>query len=104
MIATGLLGSGRKGGVSPQTPPLPGRSSSVLSSLGLLFDPYDHTPLPTRVLVTGAAANFPSVANLVGDMFNAPVFMPHTQVDFHPDTNMKLILAGASGAGTPFCV
>jgi len=82
MIATGLLGSGRKAGVSQsQTPPLPGRSSSVLSSLGLPFDPYDHTPLPTRVLVTGAAANFPSVANLVGDVFNAPVFMPHTQVD-----------------------
>lgn len=51
------------------------------SSLGLSFDPYDHTPLPTRVLTTGAAANFPSVANLVGDVFNAPVFVPSTQVD-----------------------
>ena len=80
MISTGLLGSARKGGISP-APPLPGRSSSVLSSLGLPFDPYDHTPLPSRVLATGAAANFPSVANLVGDIFNAPVFVPNTQVD-----------------------
>ena len=80
MITTGLLGSARKGGISP-APPLPGRSSSVLSSLGLPFDPYDHTPLPSRILATGAAANFPSVANLVGDIFNAPVFVPNTQVD-----------------------
>jgi xylulokinase len=80
MISTGLLGSARKGGISP-APPMPGRSSSVLSSLGLPFDPYDHTPLPSRILATGAAANFPSVANLVGDIFNAPVFVPSTQVD-----------------------
>jgi xylulokinase len=52
-----------------------------LSSLGLPFDPYDHIPLPSRILTTGAAANFPSVANLVGDIFNAPVFVPNTQVD-----------------------
>ncbi|KAL4066548.1 hypothetical protein J3A83DRAFT_4427399 [Scleroderma citrinum] len=50
-------------------------------TLGLSFDPYDYAPLPHRVLVTGAAANFPSVANLVGDIFNAPVFMPSTQID-----------------------
>lgn len=88
MIATGLLGSSRgKSNVNqPSTPqppqqPLPGRSSSVTSSLGLPFDPYDHTPLPTRVLATGAATNFPSVANLVGDVFNAPVFVPNSQVD-----------------------
>ncbi|RDB21836.1 putative D-xylulose kinase A [Hypsizygus marmoreus] len=80
MIATGLLGSARKGGISP-APPLPGRSSSTLSSLGLPFDPYDHIPLPSRIITTGAAANFPSVANLVGDAFNAPVFVPSTQVD-----------------------
>ncbi|KDR71605.1 hypothetical protein GALMADRAFT_75013 [Galerina marginata CBS 339.88] len=80
MISTGVLGSSRKTGVSP-TPPLSGRSSSGLSSLGLTFDPYDHVPLPTRVLATGAATNFPSMANLVGDVFNAPVFVPLTQVD-----------------------
>ena len=80
LISTGVLGSPRKGGVSP-TPPLPGRSSSAFSSLGVPFDPYDYAPLPSRVLATGAAANFPSVSNLVGDIFNAPVFVPLTQVD-----------------------
>jgi len=80
MISTGVLGSSRKAGVSP-TPPLPGRSSSGMSSLGVPFDPYDYAPLPSRILATGAAANFPSVSNLVGDVFNAPVFVPLTQVD-----------------------
>lgn len=79
MISTGVLGS-RKSGVSP-TPPLSGRTTSSLSSLGLPFDPYDHTPLPSRILATGAAANFPSIANLVGDLFNSPVFVPLTQID-----------------------
>jgi len=79
MISTGVLGS-RKSGVSP-TPPLSGRTSSSLSSLGLPFDPYDHAPLPSRILATGAAANFPSIANLVGDLFNSPVFIPLTQID-----------------------
>ncbi|THU78197.1 hypothetical protein K435DRAFT_65004 [Dendrothele bispora CBS 962.96] len=58
-------------------PPAPNQSAS----LGLPFDPYDHTPLPIRIFTTGAAANFPSVANLVGDIFNAPVYVPATQVD-----------------------
>ena len=80
MISTGVLGSSRKAGVSP-TPPLQGRSSNGLSSLGVPFDPYDYAPLPSRILATGAAANFPSVSNLVGDVFNAPVFVPSTQVD-----------------------
>ncbi|THH00573.1 hypothetical protein EW026_g1991 [Hermanssonia centrifuga] len=48
---------------------------------GLTFDPYDYNPLPSRVLATGAAANFPSVSNLVGDIFNAPVLVPTTQID-----------------------
>ncbi|KAJ7626762.1 actin-like ATPase domain-containing protein [Mycena rosella] len=52
----------------------------VSSALGLAFDPYDPAPLPTRVLATGAAANFPAVANLVCDVFNAPVFVPQTQL------------------------
>jgi len=81
LIATGVLGSARKTSVSPTPPPLSGRTTSTLSSLGLSFDPYDHTPLPARILATGAAANFPSVANLVGDVFNAPVFIPLTQID-----------------------
>ena len=81
MISSGILGS-RKSGVSPTPPPLSsGRTNIGLSSLGLSFDPYDHTPLPARILATGAAANFPSVANLVGDMFNSPVFIPISQID-----------------------
>lgn len=79
MLATGVLGT-RKSGVN-QTPPVPARSPAVLMSLGLPFDPYDHTALPSRVIATGAAANFPSVSNLVGDIFNAAVFIPSTQVD-----------------------
>jgi len=81
MLATGLLGSARKGGISPAPAPSNRSPLSMASSLGLAFDPYDPTPLPSRILSTGAAANFPSVANLVGDVFNAPVFVPSTQVD-----------------------
>jgi xylulokinase len=79
MLATGVLGT-RKSGVN-QTPPVPARLPATLMSLGLPFDPYDHTALPSRVIATGAAANFPSVSNLVGDIFNAAVFIPSTQVD-----------------------
>ncbi|OAX34810.1 actin-like ATPase domain-containing protein [Rhizopogon vinicolor AM-OR11-026] len=88
MIATGVLGSNinrSRGNVaqtpSPPTPQGQSSRSNIASSLGLSFDPYDYSTLPTRILVTGAAANFPSVANLAGDVFNAPVFMPSTQVD-----------------------
>lgn len=81
MISSGILGS-RKSGVSPTPSPLTsGRINGSLSSLGLPFDPYDHSPLPARILATGAAANFPSIANLVGDMYNSPVFIPLTQID-----------------------
>ncbi|KII84911.1 hypothetical protein PLICRDRAFT_57417 [Plicaturopsis crispa FD-325 SS-3] len=84
MISTGLLGNNNRGrGNIAQ--PTPQQTQTLAqqqrSSLGLSFDPYDYTPLPSRILVTGAAANFPAVANLVGDVFNAPVFMPSTQVD-----------------------
>jgi len=83
MISTGVLGSNinrNRGNV--QTPgPSPIAPNNRATSLGLPFDPYDYSPLPARMLVTGAAANFPSVANLVGDVFNAPVFMPNSQVD-----------------------
>lgn len=85
MVATGVLGVGSnrsRGSVAyTPSPNLPGRSSSLTSSLGLPFDPYDYMPLPVRILATGAATNFPSVANLVGDVFNAPVFVPSSQVD-----------------------
>jgi xylulokinase len=49
--------------------------------LGVPFDLYDYGPLLSRILATGAAANFPSVSNLVGDVFNAHVFVPLIQVD-----------------------
>lgn len=51
------------------------------NNMGLPFDPYDYNPLPSRILATGAAANFPSIANLVGDILNAPVLVPTTQID-----------------------
>ncbi|KAJ7226725.1 D-xylulose kinase [Mycena pura] len=78
MLATGVLTRG----------PAPASSTAwgvrsgvqVPGALGLTFDPYDTTPLPARILATGAAANFPSVANLVCDVFNAPVFVPTTQI------------------------
>lgn len=47
----------------------------------LAFDPYSTTPLPRRLIATGAAANFPSVVNLLGDVFNAPIFIPQSQLD-----------------------
>ncbi|KAG5643463.1 hypothetical protein DXG03_000895 [Asterophora parasitica] len=83
MLATGVLGSPRKQASSSASSPAPHSQSHAahIMSLGLSFDPYDPTPLPTRVLATGAAANFPSVANLVGDVFNAPVFVPTSQVE-----------------------
>ncbi|TFK51177.1 D-xylulose kinase [Heliocybe sulcata] len=77
MLATGVLGPAPGRGKSPQPQPrLP-----ISASLGLSFDPYDYAALPSRVIATGAAANFPSIANVVGDVFNAPVCMPTTQID-----------------------
>lgn len=92
MIATGVLGARKSPATAGSaTPPPLLRSNTnnvggpppapLPASLGLAFDPYDHSPLPARILSTGAAANFPSVSNLVGDIFNAPVYVPATQVD-----------------------
>jgi len=64
-----------------QAPPVNPSTAAANSALGINFDPYDHTPLPSRIISTGAAANFPSISNLVGDVFNAPVYVPSTQVD-----------------------
>ncbi|KAJ3814370.1 D-xylulose kinase [Lentinula aff. lateritia] len=55
--------------------------SNPFASLGLSFNPYTPTLLPRRVICTGAATNFPSVANLVGDAFNATIYVPASQVD-----------------------
>ncbi|CAK5263314.1 unnamed protein product [Mycena citricolor] len=74
MMATGVLArSAARNGVPRPPPP-------ASSALGVSFDPYDPTPLPGRIIATGAAANFPSVANLVCDVFNAPVYVPTTQI------------------------
>ncbi|KAG6840072.1 hypothetical protein C0991_009184 [Blastosporella zonata] len=80
MFATGVLGTPRK--TTASSSPAPQQLSAVtLSSLGLPFDPYETAPLPSRILTTGSAANFPSVVNVVGDVFNAPVFVPSSQVE-----------------------
>ncbi|CAL1702910.1 unnamed protein product [Somion occarium] len=86
MIATGVLGpnAGRSRNASTTPSPISNqakRPSSTAHNMGLPFDPYDYNPLPSRVLATGAAANFPSIANLVGDIFNAPALVPTTQID-----------------------
>ncbi|KIY49659.1 actin-like ATPase domain-containing protein [Fistulina hepatica ATCC 64428] len=79
ILSTGVLGP-KKSAVGP-TPPPSSPKPAVSPSLGISFDPYDHTVLPNRIIATGAAANFPSVSNLLGDVFNAPVYVPATQVD-----------------------
>ncbi|KAF7325986.1 hypothetical protein MKEN_00449500 [Mycena kentingensis (nom. inval.)] len=75
ILSTGVLARG---------PPAPlsvhAARRSNAGALGVAFDPYDPAPLPGRILATGAAANFPSVANLVCDVFNAPVFVPQSQI------------------------
>ena len=100
MVATGVLGAaaGRSRGsnfmaaaASSTASPGPGSSQTgrtaapvapaAATAIGLSFDPYDYQTLPGRILTTGAAINFPSVAALVGDVFNAPVFIPTTQLD-----------------------
>ncbi|KAL0061327.1 hypothetical protein AAF712_011844 [Marasmius tenuissimus] len=60
-------------------PPLP----NILPSTSpyLPFVPTDRSPLPKRIISLGAAANFPAIANIVGDVFNAPIYVPATQVD-----------------------
>ncbi|KAI0795956.1 hypothetical protein C8Q75DRAFT_803016 [Abortiporus biennis] len=86
MMATGVLGqnAGRNRTTTTNPSPIspqPKRPAVSSNNMGLSFDPYDYSPLPSRILSTGAAANFPSIANLVGDIFNAPVLVPTTQID-----------------------
>ncbi|KAI0668172.1 actin-like ATPase domain-containing protein [Trametes maxima] len=88
-IPAGVFGTtpGRARNANSTPSPISGaqqkRATGVNNSnnMGLPFDPYDYATLPARILATGAAANFPSIANLAGDVFNAPVLMPTTQVD-----------------------
>jgi xylulokinase len=72
----GTPGPGQRTGT-----PAIGSLGTPLSGLGLSFDPYDSSSLPARILATGAAINFPAVASLVSELFNAPVFVPTTQLD-----------------------
>jgi xylulokinase len=92
MTSTGALGAavGRARGSSSMvtsssaaSPGPGGRTGTPTppSGLGLSFDPYDSSSLPARILTTGAAINFPAVASLVSELFNAPVFVPTTQLD-----------------------
>src|SRR6266850_712592 len=98
MISTGALGAaaGRARGnnslvtSSTVASPNPGQRTGTpaisslgtpSSGLGLTFDPYDSSSLPARILATGAAINFPAVASLASEVFNAPVFVPTTQLD-----------------------
>lgn len=76
ILTSGIFGNtvGRGGAVPKSNTPHP-------SKLGLVFDPYDHSTLPSRILATGAAANFPSVVNIIGDIFNTPVVIPTSQID-----------------------
>ena len=68
-MASGVLPRSRSG--SPSETPV-----KRAPGLGLSFDPYDYSLLPKRLIALGSAANFPSVVNLLGDVFNAPVFVP----------------------------
>ncbi|KAI9507061.1 actin-like ATPase domain-containing protein [Russula earlei] len=61
--------------------PAIGSLGTPSAGLGLPFDPYDSSSLPARILATGAAINFPAVASLVSELFNAPVLVPTTQLD-----------------------
>ncbi|KAJ7450069.1 hypothetical protein B0H11DRAFT_2202044 [Mycena galericulata] len=95
MRATGVLASPPSGAhlsaaqtasnalssIPTRLPGAPPTNSSLSVSLSHLpFDPYDPSPLPTRILASGAAANFPALANLVTDVFNAPVFLSGSQM------------------------
>jgi xylulokinase len=81
ILTSGIFGNtvGRGGAIS--NPNTTAQSGSPLNNLGLTFDPYDYSTLPSRILATGAAANFPSVVNIIGDIFNAPVVIPTSQID-----------------------
>ncbi|KZT66507.1 actin-like ATPase domain-containing protein [Daedalea quercina L-15889] len=86
MLSTGVLGPnagrGRAANASPSPVSQQKRSQTgTTNNVGLPFDPYDYSPLPARILSAGAAANFPSISNLVGDIFNAPVLVSTTQID-----------------------
>jgi xylulokinase len=79
-LVTGSAAASPGPGQRTGTPAI-GPLGTQSSGLGLSFDPYDSSSLPARILATGAAINFPAVASLVSELFNAPVFVPTTQLD-----------------------
>lgn len=83
ILSSGIFGNAvGRGGAIPNLSILnPSGTTSPPNNLGLTFDPYDYSTLPPRILATGAAANFPSVVNIIGDIFNAPVAIPTSQID-----------------------
>ncbi|THH31283.1 hypothetical protein EUX98_g2932 [Antrodiella citrinella] len=88
MVASGVLGPNttRNRTTTATASPISGQAKRPAgapspNNMGLPFDPYDYVPLPGRIIATGAATNFPSIANLVGDIFNTPVLVPTTQID-----------------------
>lgn len=86
MIACNVLGPNAGRSRTTNNPAGPAgqqqqKRTNNANNMGLPYDPYDYNPLPSRIIATGAATNFPSIANLVGDVFNAPVLVPTTQID-----------------------
>ncbi|GJJ14403.1 hypothetical protein Clacol_008667 [Clathrus columnatus] len=55
--------------------------SSTSTSPSLSFDPYNSNPLPRRIFATGTASYFPSIVNVVGEVFNCPVFVPQSVME-----------------------
>ncbi|THH06414.1 hypothetical protein EW145_g4109 [Phellinidium pouzarii] len=80
----------------------PNQQSLSISGPILSFDPYSPTPLPRRIIATGAAANFPSIVNLLGDVFNAPIFIPGTQLESAHATAPTGSGSGAVGPSAQF--
>ena len=83
ILTSGVFGStvGRGGTIPNPNTTIPPGTNPPPSKLGLAFDPYDYSTLPSRILATGAAANFPSVVNIIGDIFNTPIIIPTSQID-----------------------
>ncbi|KZT10291.1 uncharacterized protein LAESUDRAFT_747686 [Laetiporus sulphureus 93-53] len=77
--------AGRGRGTSPSPSPISRQpkcsTSNHGTTVGLPFDSYDYSSLLSLIISTVATAIFPSIANLVGNVFNAPVLLPTTQID-----------------------
>jgi xylulokinase len=80
----------------------PPRSSQVVDSIGIKFDPYDTANLPRRILATGSACTFPSVVGLLGDVFNAPVLIPNSLVEQSTPDAQKLPSTARAALGAAY--